>query len=237
VNGWKKHNGKNQRWIIKYGENTGSDMQRKGKDNYFGFVINEPFYAFCKDSAQSVIDVIGGKNLSLKKFVRNQQSQQFVLDASSKTVKSVAYNDKSWDIENQGKSNNMQIWKTSTRWFQMFKLAGDRIRNERGQYVAVQNKENVVVQKSSNGFCSRWNVKYVKDEQNYKDGEFHPKYGFICNKQFYIISKRDQRHLESFRHIGGKVVTKIRNGKNVQKWTFNCDMEALVMSGNQVLMQ
>lgn len=102
MNGWKKHNGKNQRWIVRYSENNGSDIQRKGKDNYFGFVINEPFYAFCKDSSQSVIDVVGGKNLSLKKFERNQQSQQFVLDASSKTVKSVAYKDKSWDIENHG---------------------------------------------------------------------------------------------------------------------------------------
>ena len=112
----------------------------------------------------------------------------------------------------------MQIWKTSTRWYQMFKLAGDKIKNERGQYVAVQNKENVVVQKSANGFCSRWNVKYVKDEQNYKTGEFHPKYGFICGKEFYIISKRDQRQLESFKNVGGKVVTKIRNGNSVQKW-------------------
>jgi len=45
---WKKHNGKNQRWIIKYGENNGSDIQRKGKDDYFGLNIGEPFYAFSK---------------------------------------------------------------------------------------------------------------------------------------------------------------------------------------------
>jgi hypothetical protein len=33
---WKKHNGKNQRWVVKYGENNGSDLQKKGKDQYYG---------------------------------------------------------------------------------------------------------------------------------------------------------------------------------------------------------
>jgi hypothetical protein len=114
---WKSHNGKNQRWIIKYNENNGSDIQRKGKDGYFGLIINEPFYAFSKASSKMTIEVIGGKNLAVKNFERNKQSQQFYLDSASKTIKSVAYKDKSWDIENSGKSNNMQIWKTTNRWF------------------------------------------------------------------------------------------------------------------------
>jgi hypothetical protein len=91
----------------------------------------------------------------------------------------------------------------------MFKLSGDRIMNERGPYVAVQNKENVVVQKSANGFCSRWNIRYVKDMQTYQTGEFHPKYGFYCNRKMYIVSKRDGRYLQS---VGSKVLTKTRNG-------------------------
>lgn len=92
------------------------------------------------------IEVLGGKNLGLKKFTRNNKSQQFFLDAGSKTIKSVAYNDKSWDIQDAGSSTNMQIWKTNGRWFQMFKYQGDTFRNERGKYVSVKNKENIVVQ-------------------------------------------------------------------------------------------
>lgn len=111
VNAWKKHNGKNQRWVVKYGENNEDDVQTKGKDNYFGLVINEPFYAFSKGSnKQHTIEVIGGRNLSLKKFERGKQTQQFYLDASTKTIKSVAYKDKSWDIESAGQSINMHIW-------------------------------------------------------------------------------------------------------------------------------
>jgi len=41
---WKRHNGKNQRWTLKYND---SDVQRKGKDSYFGLDIGRPFYAFC----------------------------------------------------------------------------------------------------------------------------------------------------------------------------------------------
>jgi hypothetical protein len=114
---WKKHNGKNQRWIIKYGENDGSDIQRKGRDGYYGLVIGEPFYAFSKANTKFTMEVLGGRNLGLRKFERNKQSQQFYLDAGSKTIKSVAYKDKSWDIQDGGSSTNMQIWKTNTRWF------------------------------------------------------------------------------------------------------------------------
>lgn len=88
---------------MRYGENNGSDQQRKGKDNYFGLTINEPFYAFSKSgSSKMTIEVIGGRNLGLKKFERNKQTQQFFLDPSTKTIKSVAYKDQSWDIQDSG---------------------------------------------------------------------------------------------------------------------------------------
>lgn len=115
------------------------------------------------------------------------------MDATTKTIKSVAYKDKSWDIQDSGSSSNMQIWKTNARWFQMFKyVGGDKFQNERGMYVGVQNKENIVVTKNVQ---TRWNVRYVKNEQTYQTGEYHPKYGFYCNRDFYIVSKRDGRYL------------------------------------------
>jgi hypothetical protein len=223
---WKKHNGKNQRWIVRYGENNGSDQQRKGKDSYFGLIINEPFYAWSKSGTKQTIEVIGGRNLGLRKFERNKKTQQFYLDSATKTIKSVAYKDKSWDIQDSGQSTNMQIWKTNNRWFQMFKYVGDRFQNERGQFVSVQNKDNIGVQKSANGWLSRWNVRYVKDEQNYIDGEFHPRYGFYCNRPFFIVSKKDSRYLES---ISAKVVTKTRNGHTYQNWRFNCKTETMML--------
>jgi hypothetical protein len=94
----------------------------------------------------------------------------------------------------------------------MFKYVGDKFQNERGMYVSVQNKENIVVTKN---VSERWNVRYVKNEQSYQTGEYHPGYGFYCNRDFFIVSKRDQRYLQS---IGSKAMTKTRNGQATQKW-------------------
>jgi hypothetical protein len=51
----------------------------------------------------------------------------------------------------------------------------------------------------SNGW-SRWNVRYVRDEQTYQTGEYHPGYGFYCNRSFHIVSQRGGKYLDS---IGG----------------------------------
>jgi hypothetical protein len=215
---WKKHNGKNQRWIIRYNENNGDDIQRKGKDGYFGLVINEPFYAWSKGASGMTIEVIGGRNLAVRKFERNKKSQQFYLDANTKTIRSVSYKDQSWDIQDSGKSQNMQIWKTNGRWFQMFKFVGDKFVNERGMHVTVQNKDNVIVQKNFDNTYSRWNVRYVKDEQRYLTGEYHPGFGFYCNRDFYIVSKSYGKYLEGGNKTGNKVMLKTSNGHKGQKW-------------------
>lgn len=70
-------------------------------------MINEPFYASSKSNSGQTIEVLGGRNLGLRKFERNKQTQQFYLDSATKTIKSVAYKDKSWDIQDAGSSTNM----------------------------------------------------------------------------------------------------------------------------------
>jgi hypothetical protein len=107
----------------------------------------------------------------------------------------------------------------------MFRYTGDTFRNERGKYVSVQNKENIVVRTNNNDSWSRWNVRYVKDEETYQPGEFHPRYGFYCNRDFYIVSKKDQRYLS---YVSRQVMIKVRNGQKGQKWQFNCKSETIV---------
>jgi hypothetical protein len=58
----------------------------------------------------------------------------------------------------------------------------------------------------------------VKDEQTYQTGEYHPGYGFYCQRDFYIVSKRDGRYLEGGNETGRKVLIKTRNGHRGQKW-------------------
>jgi hypothetical protein len=213
---WKKHNGKNQRWIVRYEENNGSDIQRKGKDSYFGFILDEPFYATPKCQGSQAIEVVNGRNLALNKFDRGKETMQFMLESNTKTIKSVAYKDQSWNIEKDGESNNMQIYKTNNRWFQMFKLVGDRIQNERGQFVGAKGSgkggDPLFLSKRASNSCFNWNIRYVKNEQTYLKGEFHDRYGFYCDREFYIVSERDGRYLQ---HLPSRIVaTKTRNGFN-----------------------
>jgi predicted RNA binding protein YcfA (HicA-like mRNA interferase family) len=84
----------------------------------------------------------------------------------------------------------------------MFRYIGDKFVNERGSHVTVQNKDNVIVQKNFDSTYSRWNVRYVKDEQRYVTGEFHPEYGFYCNREFYIVSKKYTKYIGGGNEFG-----------------------------------
>jgi hypothetical protein len=66
--------------------------------------------------------------------------------------------------------------------------------------VGVQNRDNIVTIKTVSNAWSRWNVRYVRDEQTYQTGEYHPGYGFYCNRNFHIVSQRGGKYLDS---IGG----------------------------------
>jgi hypothetical protein len=71
--------------------------------------------------------------------------------------------------------------------------------------------------------------------QTYQTGEYHPTYGFYCNRDFYIVSKRDGRYLSS---VSRQVLIKTRVNTQGQKWQFNCNAEAIVSqeaSRNQIL--
>jgi hypothetical protein len=77
--------------------------------------VGRPFYI--RSSNGKAVEVVGGRNLALRTFVRNKTVQMWFLDARTKTIKSQQYKDKSWDIANGGRSNNLQIWRTNARWF------------------------------------------------------------------------------------------------------------------------
>lgn len=116
----------------------------------------------------------------------------------------------------------------------MFRYVSDTFQNERGQYVSVENQQNIIVQKSIGNSWSRWNVRYVKDENTYKPGEFHPTYGFYCDRAFIIKSKRDGRVLEQ---VEDKALTKVQNGRTDQHFYFHCLPEVLTRQKTYVFEQ
>lgn len=53
-------------------------------------------------------------------------------------MKSIEYKDRSIDIANAGGSDYLQIYNTNRRWFQMWRLKGDHIVNEKGKVFDVK---------------------------------------------------------------------------------------------------
>ena len=82
----------------------------------FGFFINRPFYIVSKMWMSRVVEVVGGRNLVIKSRVHGRTTQLFYFDQKSKTVKSKS-NNRSMDIANGGRSQNLQVWTTNSRWF------------------------------------------------------------------------------------------------------------------------
>jgi len=106
---YKRHNKANQRWKIIYVDKAEKE-QTKGLDKSgFGFHVNRPFYIRSKMPMGRVIEVVGGRNLVIKRIDRNhkKREQQFTFDGTSNTIKSVRYPDRSFDIQSAGRSNNL----------------------------------------------------------------------------------------------------------------------------------
>jgi len=62
------------------------------------------------------IEVTGGRNLVLKRKTSSSQ-QHFFFDNATKTIKSMQYKDRSLDIQSSGRSSNLQLWSTNSRWW------------------------------------------------------------------------------------------------------------------------
>ena len=63
-----------------------------------------------------VIEVVGARNLVLKTR-HNRNTQKWIFDNASKTIKSLAYRGRSFDIQSSGRSANLQIYNTNSRWW------------------------------------------------------------------------------------------------------------------------
>ena len=113
---WRRHNGPNQRWRIVYLDKKGKEPT-KGLWRNFGFYINRPFFIMSRMPMRRVIEVVGGRNLVIKNLVRSRRTQQWTFDWRSKTIKSVQYRGRSFDIQSSGRSANLQIYNTNSRWW------------------------------------------------------------------------------------------------------------------------
>jgi membrane carboxypeptidase/penicillin-binding protein PbpC len=89
---------------------------KKGELNTrFGLYVERPFYIVSALPDGRYLDLINNRNMVIK--TRNGRSTQtWYFDQASLTIKT-KLNNQSWDIKSAGKTNDMQVWSTTSGWF------------------------------------------------------------------------------------------------------------------------
>jgi len=90
------------------------------------------------------------------------------------------------------KGNNLGIASTNARWYQLFRVKGQRIVNERNKALDLQgglDKEgqNIIVNDQNDELNQKWTIIYVKDiPPKLKDCEMNKEFNIKVNCDFHV---------------------------------------------------
>ena len=110
-------NGKvGQTWDIIYVDEMPDDLKDGDMMKDWGMKINTPFHVISNLPAGRYLDVPVGRNMVIK--TRNGfSSQEWYFHQLSRTIRNMKHKTWSWDIQNAGRSSNLQAYNTNSRWF------------------------------------------------------------------------------------------------------------------------
>ena len=172
-----------------------------------------------------VLDIQGGRNVVLQSRTEGKQTQQFIFDEKTKTIQSIAFKNKALEIQDEGRNGNIQIQAVTSRWFQLFRLKGEFIINEKGKVIDVsggidKENSNVQVWVLNKTPAQQWDIIYLDEfKADPKKGEMAIDFGFFVGRPFHIISELPSRRYLDI--VNKKPTIKIDNGRDSQKWMFN----------------
>jgi hypothetical protein len=113
---WKRHNGANQRWNIIYVDKS-KKGPTSGLDKDFGFHIGRLFYFRSRLPMGRIAEAVG-TDVRLRRYTTGRVRQQtWKFDGVSKTIKTDYHRTYSLEITNQGRSANLRVTTTNSRWW------------------------------------------------------------------------------------------------------------------------
>jgi hypothetical protein len=115
-------NGKtHQRWRIVYVDEYEEEPTKGQMNKKFGVRVDEDFYIISALGSHRYLDAINNNPSDLVIKTRNiRRTQVWYFHQQSLTFRT-KYNNQSFNIKNSGKSDDMQIYYTNSKWFQVFK--------------------------------------------------------------------------------------------------------------------
>ena len=110
-----KHDKLCGQWDVVYADEWKGEPGKGELNEDFGFFVQRPFFIISELKANRYLDLINNRNVVIKTpNARNTQVWWF--DQKSLTIRT-KLNNQSWDIQNSGRNQNMQIWSTNSRWW------------------------------------------------------------------------------------------------------------------------
>ena len=111
---WNRHGKINQQWDIVYVDEW--KEYKKGELNVeFGLYVERNFHIVSQLPAHRYLSIIDGRNMVIK-TANSLNSQLWYFDQASLTIRT-RENNRSWDITNSGRNQNMQVWNTNSGWY------------------------------------------------------------------------------------------------------------------------
>jgi hypothetical protein len=103
-----------QQWEVVYVDQYREP--KKGQLNEdFGLYVERDFYIVSAQGSGRYIDLINNRNMVIK-TQNGRRTQVWYFHQQSKTIRT-RYNNQSWNIQSNGRTNKMQIWSTNSRWW------------------------------------------------------------------------------------------------------------------------
>jgi hypothetical protein len=111
---WKKHGKLNQQFDVIYADQWKRDPIKGEFNSDFGMYVLRDFYIVSQLKSGRYLDILG-RNLVIK--TRNgRNTQTWYFHQQSLTIRSKS-NNQSFDIQNSGRAQNMQVYSTSSKWW------------------------------------------------------------------------------------------------------------------------
>jgi membrane carboxypeptidase/penicillin-binding protein PbpC len=111
---WNRHGRINQQCDLIYADQWKRDPKKGELNEDFGIYVDRTFYIVSEMGKKRYLDILG-RNFVIKTS-NGRNTQQWYFHQQSLTIRSRS-NNQSWDIRSSGKTRDMQVWSTNSKWW------------------------------------------------------------------------------------------------------------------------
>jgi hypothetical protein len=111
---WNKHNGLNQQWDIIYVDEMKPEPKKGELNTDFNFIVDRPFHIQSMMKSGRYLDRVG--NNVVLKTPNGRDTQVWYFHQYSRTIRN-KYQNYSFNIDGNGRSNNLGVTSTNSNWW------------------------------------------------------------------------------------------------------------------------